>query len=291
MRNESRPTILVPVDFSEQSLIALRQSFNLARFTRSGLLLMYVIDKAILDTFGRFFKDEAYEDPLRDRIQEKLDKLAADTQSETGIRVNTSIRKGKVYEEIVQVSMLEDVKFIIMGTHGAMGLKRFIGSNAMRVIKEAECPVITIKGKDHKRGCKQIVLPLDLTKETKEKVGKAVEIARFFNASIHVVSVIESDDEFLINKLTRQLHHVAAVIKKQGIDTESELIHASDVPEAVIDYSEKINADLIIIMTQQEIYWTELFIGFAAQEIINHSAIPVLSVRPSMKHKVEFVLS
>ncbi len=282
--------ILVPVDFSDQSLIALRQSFNLARFTKSDLLLLHVIDTDLLETFGRFFKDESYEDPLRDRVQERLDKLAQDTQAETGIRVNTSIRKGKIYEEIVRLSRSEDVHFIIMGTHGAIGLKRFIGSNAMRVIKEAECPVVTIKGQEHKTGCKRILLPLDLTKETKQKVGKAMEIARYFNAEIHILSVVKSDDEFLVNKLTRQLNHVVSAITKNGIITKSEMIVNSDIPETVVEYAQKVAADLIIIMTQQEIYWTEMFIGFAAQEIINQSPIPVLSIRPQLTHNVEFVI-
>jgi nucleotide-binding universal stress UspA family protein len=291
MAGAGKNKILVPVDFSDQSLIALKQSFNLARFTRSEILLVHVIDRDLLETLGRFFKEGGYEDPLRDRAQERLDKLATETQRESGVVTHSAIRKGKIYEEIVALSQQEDVKFIIMGTHGAVGLKRFIGSNAMRVIKEADCPVITIKGRAHALGCKTIVLPLDLTKETREKVDKAVEIAKYFGAAIHVISVQESDDEFLVNKLNRQLHHVLGLIRQHGIETQSELLPAGDVPEAVIAYAEKVSADLIIIMTQQEIYWTELFIGFAAQEIINHSSIPVLSIRPTLKHNVEFVTS
>jgi len=291
MSKPGKSRILVPVDFSEQSLIALKQSFNLARFTRSEILLVHVIDRDLLETFSRFFKEENYEDPLYDKIKDRLDELAADTQKETGIIVHPAIRKGKVYEEIVALSRQEDVTFIIMGTHGAVGLKRFIGSNAMRVIKEADCPVITIKGKDHMMGCKDIVLPLDLTKETREKVDKAVEIASYFGSTIHVISVIDTGDEFLVNKLKRQLQHVVGLIQQHGIPTRHELLMGDDVPEAVIAYAEKAGADLIIIMTQQEIYWAEFFIGFAAQEVINQSTIPVLSIRPFLKHQVEFVTS
>ncbi len=288
----SKSKILVPVDFSEQSLIALRQSFNLARFTESEILLLHVIDEDFLCTLSSYFKDQPYEDPMRDQIQVKLDALANEIQKESGIVIQTAIRKGKIYEEIVKTSHEIEAKFIIMGTHGSVGIKKkFIGSNAMRVIKEASCPVITIKGTEHHRGCKKIVLPLDLSKETKEKVGKAIEIANFFNSEIHVISVVESDDEFVINKLKRQLNQVINIIKDQEIKVISEIINASDVPAAILDYSKKADADLIIIMTQQEIYWTELFIGFAAQEIINSSDIPVLSIRPTLKSKIEFVLS
>ncbi len=284
--------ILVPVDLSEQSLIALKQSYNLAKLTKSEILLIYVIDEDFLKSLENIFAEDYYEDPVRDQIQTRLDKLANDVQQETGVTVNTTIRKGKIYEEIVHVAKETEAKFIIMGTHGKVGLKKkFLGSNASRVIKEAECPVITIKGKEHHFGCKKIVLPLDLSRETKEKVDKAIVLAGFFGSAIYIVSVIESDDEFLMNKLTRQMNQVKEIIESNNITVFTEFVKSSDISEEIINYAEKIDADLIIIMTQQEIYWTEMFIGFAAQEIINNSNIPVLTIRPHLKSIIEFTTS
>lgn len=284
--------ILVPVDFSDQSIIALKQSYNIARFTKSEILLVNVIDEDFLKTLEHLFSDQSYEDPVRDQIQLKLDQLAGEAQKESGLYVNTTIKRGKIYEEIVNLANQIDATFIVMGTHGAVGLKKkFIGSNAARVIKEAHCPVITIKGTDHHRGCKKIVLPLDLSRETKEKVFKAIELAGFFESTIYIVSVIETDDEFVMNKLIRQMNQVQSIIESHNIAVRSEFIKGNDIPQEVIRYAEKIDADLIIIMTQQEIYWTEMFIGFAAQEIINSSNIPVLSIRPLLRDTTEFVLS
>jgi nucleotide-binding universal stress UspA family protein len=284
--------ILVPIDFSEQSIIALKQSYNLAKLTKSEILLIYVIDEDFLKSLENIFAEDYYEDPVRDQIQTRLDKLANEVKNETGVTVNTTIRKGKIYEEIVLVAKEVDAKFIIMGTHGKVGLKKkFLGSNAPRVIKEAECPVITIKGKEHHFGCKKIVLPLDLSRETKEKVDKAIELAGFFGSSIYIVSIVESNDEFLMNKLTRQMNQVKEIIESNNISVHTEFVKSSDISEEIINYAEKIDADLIIIMTQQEIYWTEMFIGFAAQEIINNSNIPVLTIRPHLKSIVEFTTS
>ncbi|MFI5220345.1 MAG: universal stress protein [Bacteroidia bacterium] len=290
--DKTEGTILVPVDFSDQSVIALHQSYNIARFTRSQILLVNVIDEDFLKTLGNLFSDQSYEDPMRDSIQQKLDKLAGDIQKESGITVNTTICKGKIYEEIVQLARQVDAKFIIMGTHGAVGLKkRFIGSNASRVIKEAHCPVITIKGHEHHRGCKKIVLPLDISKETKEKVDKTIQLAKYFNSEIYVISVIDTTDEFILNKLERQMSQVKALIQSNNVTAHTECIKGDDISGEIINYAEKIDADLIVIMTQQEIYWTEMFIGFAAQEIINNSNIPVLSIRPQFRSMAEFVLS
>ena len=84
---------------------------------------------------------------------------------------------------------------------------------------------------------------------------------------------------------------VKSIIEAYRIKVYSELVHGNDISKEIINYAEKIDADLIVIMTQQEIYWTEMFIGFAAQEIINNSDIPVLSIRPQLRSITEFVLS
>ncbi|MCC6385426.1 MAG: universal stress protein [Bacteroidia bacterium] len=280
----SKKFIIVPIDFSEQSIIALKQSYNIARFSDSEILLLHVIDEDMLATLEYLFKDQPYEDPVKEQAKQRLDKLAREVEKETGLRLNTTVRKGKIYDEIVKLAEETGASFIIMGTHGAVGIKKKVmGSNAARVIKEANCPVITIKGKDHKSGCKKILLPLDLTKETKEKVVKAVELAQFFGSTIYVLSILETDDEFVINRLNRQMEQVRSYIINYNIDCVTEIIRGDDVPDSVLKYAEKIDADLIVIMTQQEINWVEMFIGFSAQEIINNSSIPVLSIRPTLR--------
>jgi nucleotide-binding universal stress UspA family protein len=170
-----------------------------------------------------------------------------------------------------------------MGTTGSQGLKKFIGSNTLRVIRESPSPVISIKGKKHISGCKNILLPLDLTKETREKVSKSIEIASLYGSTIHLVSVITTNDEFIVNKLHRQMKQVHEYISKSGIPCTVEFIQNDDVTKSILSYSKKIKADLIMIMTQEE-NWTDLmFIGSSAQQIINSSDIPVLSIRPREK--------
>ncbi|MFY9311013.1 MAG: universal stress protein [Bacteroidia bacterium] len=276
--------ILVPVDFSEQSLIALDQSYNLAKEYHAEITLLYVIEDN--GVFAKLFSNEQHED-IRKNIQDQLDTLAADVEKKRQITVNTLIARGTIYEKIAEVAELINATMIIMGTNGSDGnlKKRFIGSNALRVTRESKIPVITIKGKHHRNGCKNIILPLDLTKETREKVTKAVELSKLFHgAAVRVVSVLFTTDEFLVNRLTRQLGQVKAFLEKEGVECSAEIIKGmkgkETLAENVIEYAKQAEGDLIMIMTQQEVDFTELFIGSAAQEIINHSPIPVYSIRP-----------
>ena len=107
-----------------------------------------------------------------------------------------------------------------------------------------------------------------------------------------VISVIDTKDEFLINKLTRQLDQVVEFISSHQVQVKGEFIEGDKIAVEVINFATLVNADLIMIMTQQELVWTEYFIGTASQEIINNSEIPVCSVRPiERKDNLEFTIS
>ncbi|HNR49210.1 MAG TPA: universal stress protein [Bacteroidia bacterium] len=284
--NQEKKIIISPIDFSEQSLIALEQSYNLARLTGSDLRLLYVIDQDFITHLtNAIFSKENYADQVRNDIERRLDELATKIKKEQGIITSTHIRTGKIYEEIINEAYDTDAAFIVMGTQGASTLrKKFLGSNTSRVIREALCPVITIKGHSHYKGCKHIALPLDLTKETREKVNYAIDFAKLFGSTIHVFSVLETNDEFHVNKLERQLQQVKSFISDAGITCTGELIEEKDgVSMTIIEYAGKKECDLIVIMTQNETNITDLFIGTAAQEVINNSEIPVLCIRPMVR--------
>ena len=280
--------ILVPVDFSEQSLIALDQSYNLAKGYDAEITLLYVIE----DDGGflsKFFADDKSGE-IKKNIQNQLDELAAKVHKKSKVKIHTMIARGRVYEKVAEVADMLNAVMIIMGCNGSKSKlkKRFIGSNALRIVRASKQPVITIKGKLHRAGCENIVLPLDLTKETKEKVNKAIEFSKLFGgAAIRVVSVLLSTDEFVINRLTRQLSQVKGHIEKAGIECSAEIIRSKKEEEtlsqSILGYAKKVDGDLLMIMTQQEVDFTKYFIGSSAQEIILNSEIPVLSIVPSPK--------
>lgn len=286
LKNNSK--ILVPIDFSEQSLIALSQSYNLAKNIKAEVVLLYVIDE-VNPMVKMFIKGL---DEIRGAVESNLKSLADEKIKETGLKISTLVEEGKIYQVINDVAKKMEATFIVMGTKGVESSK-FIGSNALKVVKTAPCPVITIKGKEHNKGCGKIVLPLDLTKETSDKVNKAIEIAKIFDAEICAVSILLTGKEDVVSKLKDQLLLVQNYIIKNKVNCTAEMVKIlkkdAKLSHAVIAYAEKIDADLIMIMTQQEKDIKEFFIGSHAREIINISDIPVLSVQPSVKDRIEII--
>ncbi len=279
--------ILVPLDFSEQSLIALEQSYNLAKISRAGIVLLYVMEEpsGLLKLFAKPPAE------IKLFIEEKLEELIEEKQAETGLEFEYLISKGKPYEKIIEVAEMIRAKMIVMGTKAGASISKFIGSNTLRVVQTAPCPVVTIRGKEHKKGCDIIVLPLDLSKETTHKVDKAIELAQYFDAEIRVISILKTGNPMVIEKLTAQLKHIGNKIQLEGIKTVLNLIKIIDgedtIGGAVVAYAEKINADLILVMTQQECDPKFLYIGSAAREIITTSKIPVMSVLPEKVERIK----
>lgn len=267
--------IVVPLDFDEQSMIALEQGANVAEVLQSDIILLHVSDEP-----GKSASAKAYHEEKEAETREKLDVIARNLATESGLKVSYEIRYGKVYREICDFGEEKEASLIVMGCNSYRGLKRFIGSNALRVVRESKTPVITIKGKSHRKGCERILLPLDLTKETREKVARALDFARAYGSEIFVMSVRESD-KFDMSALTRQMNQVQRFIEDHGVKIKTEFVEKKgSVAETIIEYGKQNEIDLIMIMTQQEQDITELFIGSQAQELINKSEIPVLSVIP-----------
>ena len=282
----SASKILVPIGFSDQSMVALGQAFNLAKIKNSDIVLLSVIEEQSMMQ-SLFLDDNSHE--LQQRVKEKLEGIASEYSAKYSVDADTMVAKGKVYEQINEVADMISADLIIMGTNGTNGgLKKLIGSNAERVVRLAHCPVITIKGKNHRDGCENIILPLDLEKQTKEKVTYALEYARYWDATIRIVSVILSDNQEVRDKLTKNIKQAEKFIKDAGVRCTAELIlgeRKQTLGDFVFEYEKKFDADLVMIMTKKEELSLSTNISVTARYIINNSKIPVMSIRPKeVKH-------
>ncbi len=281
----SASKILVPIGFSEQSMIALGQAFNLAKIKNSDVVLLSVIEEQSMIQ-SLFLDDNS--DELKKKVKEKLELIAAEYSLKYGVDVDTMVAKGRVYEQVNEVSEMISADLIVMGTNGVNGKSKFIGSNAEKVVRLSKCPVITIKGKSHRDGCENIILPLDLEKQTKEKVTYALEYARYWDATIRIVSVVLRDNNEVRSKLIKNINQVEQFILDAGVKCTSEIIEGEkkrNLGDFIFDYEKKFDADMIMIMTKKEELTLSNNISVTARYIINNSDIPVMSIRPKeVKH-------
>jgi nucleotide-binding universal stress UspA family protein len=264
MLAERAHIILVPIDSNDQSVVALGQSYNLARLTKSKILLLGI------------------DDGHAKNIKEHIEELAIEAKSKTEQPVEIMIRKGDAYEEINKIADELRPMFIIIGIKRLEDERRV--KNALQMIRKSKHPIISIGGKTHKDGCKKILMPLDLTVLSREKLPRTVEIAKLFNSAIDIVTVIGKE----ISKIEEHKLHMYAnqcmkFIKENHLPTSCKfitIIDKQDIAQTVMEYGKKIDADLIVIVSDSDLSIKEYFTGTAAQRLISHSDIPVLTLRP-----------
>jgi nucleotide-binding universal stress UspA family protein len=279
--------ILVPVDFEPQSLIALEQSYNLARLLPAEIVILYVYDQpsGIRSLFGA-----SHDEDILKKLEERLTVFSTKVKAETGLQVSIILETGQVYSKILETADKIKAQFIIMGTHSQPELPGnaagVLGANSSRVLRSTKCPVITINARHHYDGCRNILLPLDLTTESRQKVMWGIKIAKVYGAGIKVISGIwNKNDPDVRSRLKFLAGQVKQIIEKEGIRCTAEIVEDVENEKAliptVLNYAEKqSDIDLIMIMTQQETSVIEFFVGSRAQEFMRMSLIPVMSIAP-----------
>jgi nucleotide-binding universal stress UspA family protein len=286
LNNDMINATLVPIDFSQTSLMALEQAIALSNVLNENnkIILLHIIEGASFPTITESEHTPAidHHDALAiEGALTRLHKIASDNKND-GIEYSFIVASGKAYKKIAEIAADQKADTIVMGTHGSSGIQAFAGSNASKVIQIAPCPVIVIKQKPLKKGCDNIVLPLDLTQETRQKVNFAVKIATHYHSTVHILSMNESD-EFLAQRLENNLAQVESYLNERGIKTTTNTLKASggNFVKQTMAWAEGKSADLIIIMSQQDKEISEYIFGSYSQQIVNRSNIPVMAVNPN----------
>lgn len=279
---ETNNNILVPIDFSEVANNALGHAVKIAELYNNEITLLHIIDDGFL---GGLFTSESKDNLIKEAVNIKLDRIIDDIHKTKSIKVNKIIKEGSIAKTIADVAEEGNFDSVIMGSNGASGIEQIIGSNASKVIKYSTVPVVVVKEKPIAGGYKKIVLPIDLTLESRQKVSWAIHIAKKFNSVIHVIFENE-DDEFTRKRIFAYVNNVQTVLEKNNVTYEVRKLDEEKYPDnfakETLHYAEEIDADLIIIMTQQEVGFTELVVGSYAQQIVNQSEkIPIMCINPT----------
>ncbi len=268
--------IIVPIDFSPESIKGLELAVLYANKFNSDLQMVFVQSKIT----GRFHIElENQYNYAMNEFEDLIGKFKKKLHQDCNF--SYIIKSGKVHEEIAHQVEAFDDSMIICSTDGESGFSDFVmGSNAYRIVQETAKPVITVTSDKYIGDIKKIVLPLDITKETREKVPLVAKIAKAFNSEVHIIKVTSSTNEGIHNKLRMYASQVKKYFDEKGIKYESSLLVGDNITESAVEYAKTIDADLIAIMTEQNTSIANLLLGSYAYQMLNTSPIPVLSVTP-----------
>jgi len=265
---ESQKLVVVPWDFTVVAENALAHAVKIGRMIGSPITLLHIVDHDISES----------------RMGEKkilLDHVCTENSKKYNIQLSPAIVKGSIFTHIAEFVNEKGASLVVMGTHGMKGMQKLTGSWALKVIVKSKVPFIVVQDPptDQERYHK-ILFPVDFKTENKEKIRMAIFMGKYFDSKIHFL-VATTTDKALLKKTNININFAIKYLIQNNIEYEIHKEPRGNMAQQTLDFAQKINADLILIMTTKNITMADYVMGASEQYIIaNSSKIPVCCVNP-----------
>ncbi|MBL7899043.1 MAG: universal stress protein [Crocinitomicaceae bacterium] len=264
----TKKKLLVPYDFTEVADSAIEHALVTAKAVDAEVHVLHVVSK----------KDGIKE--AKEKLDVALEKVKA-ASAVKGIEVVGHVRVGNIFDDISDVSLELGAELIFMGTHGAHGWQHITGSHALKVVTNSATPFIIVQErKIDINGYNDIVVPLDLEKETKQKLTLVANMAKYFNSRVHVI-IPDETDEYLKHTIRANIVFANKFFGDRGIQCTTTLAPSSGFEKEVVKHALKVGGDLIAIMNTQKNQILGQWGANHEQYIItNEAKIPTLILNP-----------
>jgi len=259
--------IIVPTDFSSTSDVAVNYACEISKTLKAPVEIVHIV------------KDQSEEAGALSKLNAQI----SNHKSKTGVEATPVVRFGNIYDEIPKMTEELTGELVVMGTHGLTGLQYITGSNALRVISDSDAQFIVVQDKNTRSAnIKRILVPLDLHKETKQKIKFASDLATKFGAEVHIICPKETD-EFLNNQVKRNMAYAEGYFIEHGVACKTKVTDedSSGFVKEIIKYAQYAEIDLICILNFAGERLIHAFGADAEQKIItNEPGIPALVINP-----------
>lgn len=270
--------ILVPTDFSEQASVALKAAAGIARKSNAEIILLHIIDmpQETMDMIK-----PGYDIPEIMLFKEGAEaKLTQTSMSEelSGLNVSQILILGRTFHEVINVAKANNIDLIVMGSHGASGFKEFfIGSNTEKVIRTSDIPVLAIKGNNSEISFNKVVFANDFSEESAKGFEKIINFLKLNGANPHFL-MINTPNNFKPTHIAEQMAH--DFLKQYNLDAyEFSIYNDLDIEKGILNFAERVNADLIAMGTHGRKGFARLLNGSISEDLMNHSPKSIITFK------------
>lgn len=261
----------MPCDFSETSVEALKFAATLARRMKAEVQLVHAIELPALYDSAAVLEFER--DYMTDQKAKSLKKLSGLQQRwGKGIGTEVLVEFGGTLSVIEDVIKSGGVDLVVMGTHGASGLKEYtIGSNTEKIVRRSKVPVIALRRAAQQ--VKNIVFPVYPGGDQERMVARVKDLQSIFKAKLHVLFV----------NTPAVFHRDADISPKLALFAERyrltnytlNVYNDTDEVEGIINFTNKLESPLVAMKTRGRIGLTHIANGSIAEDVVNHIKCPV----------------
>lgn len=273
--------IIVPIDFSEHSEYALKVAVLLAKKYDLTIYPLHMLD---LQEFSISESASAHKEKgvFFLKLAEKKFKKFLTQDYLKDVKLVPIIKHYKVFSEVNNVAEEVNADLIIMGSHGATGLKEFfVGSNTEKVIRYANLPVLIVKNEIKDVSFNNIVIATDFSEESVPAFKNSLETLDFLQAKKHILYVNLPNEKF---KTTPEMETMANNFLTKVDGNVDRLINvnfvcAKSIENGILNFANVSGADLIVTITHGRKGISHLFEGSISEDLSNHAALPIMTFK------------
>ena len=256
--------ILVPVDFTAASDIAVERATEIARRSARELSFMHVTMSG------------EQENDVRDKLA-GYGELAQGNEDVQSDIVSVS---GNVLKEIDQATTDESYDLMVMATHGIRGIRQMMfGADALKVARESEVPVVIVQERNKGADYSKIILPFAGHDHFDRLLKATTQMAKAFNSKVHIYSVDRPGD-----KPTEQMEANMNMAKEKlaAVGVEFEEVHENPTMMSVgfarqtLDYAGRVGAGLVAVMASKTVEFSHIAQSDKETMINNDQGVDVL---------------
>lgn len=262
---QEKNLIMVTWDFTEKNVYAIEHAVQMSSMINGEIAVVHIVKK----------EDEIPD--AKKRMAEEVRKKF----SNPAINFSFVVRSGSIFHTIGELATEFNALMVVMGTHGITGMQKFLGSWALKVIASSKTPFVVVQQSPKSEALKNIVLPINYKKETKECVAWTHFFSRKFGTKFHLFRAKYQDSNFR-KGLDSNLFFITKYFASKAVRYETQAsVGENDFGKETIQYAKKVDADAILLMTTRDIGFTDYVMGAQEQYIIaNSERIPVICINP-----------
>lgn len=270
--------IVVGIDFSKNSYNAMKHAVAISLKNKAKLHLAWVKTAAMKTDFATTTAAKDFLAAVKAKLTQWEEECKAEAPESS---VTSVILEGKPATELCNYAAYLPKSMIVMGTHGVSGFEEFfVGNNAFKTINQTTVPVLILREDIQiNRDLTEILVPIDTSFETLQKMKIAIEFAKDFSAKVCLLGVINPVNNDIKHVINVQLNHAAAMCKKANVryDVQTLDVPGDSIP-ALLDAAKKMDVNLMVIMREEEHDLSSVWMGSNTRQIVNNSPMPLVIV-------------
>ncbi len=271
--------ILVPIDFSENSLNALDYGIHIANKLKADLRIIHVKSKKKSYRYVQNNIDTLLKNREEDWMEDILTKHA-DQYIVKGKDFDYCIRAGNVLQEITNQAKYDGTTLIVVGSHGASGIEdKWIGSNAYKLVHNSTVPVLTIRPGRKWNKLTKMVISITNNKDSIQKIPTAVGLASIFETKVCILGIVENNYELTKRTIKTHIKQIVRFIEANTkLEVSSDIIHGSEKAEIIMRFANENNADIVVANEHHSSNPFENRLKPFTNQLINKSDCPVFTI-------------